>query len=110
VAGDDVARDLTNGRPIGRRSEGIRRAAGRRAGARSRRVVAWQRTHRAVHAGALLGFPATGGELVWRDVINSRFEAGRIAEAWGITDLVERLILARKEPAGRGARRGGGGG
>lgn len=72
--------------------------------------VAWQRTHRAVHAGAFLGFPATGRALVWRDVVTSRFESGRIAEEWVITDLVERLILARKQPAGRGARRGEGGG
>lgn len=58
--------------------------------------VSWQRTLRAVHSGPFLGFPATGAGLVWRDVVTSRFQAGLIAEEWVITDLVERLVLARK--------------
>lgn len=63
--------------------------------------VSWQRTLRAVHSGAFLGFPASGAGLVWRDVVTSRFAAGLIAEEWVITDLVERLVLARKKPASR---------
>lgn len=58
--------------------------------------VAWQRTLRATHQGAFKGFPPTGRPLVWRDVVTSQFRDGLIAEDWFITDLAERLLLARK--------------
>jgi steroid delta-isomerase-like uncharacterized protein len=59
--------------------------------------VAWQRTVRATHNGDFRGFPATGRRIVWRDMVTSRFRDGRIAEDWLITDLAERLLLARKQ-------------
>ena len=59
--------------------------------------VAWQRTVRATHKGNFKGFPATGHPIVWRDVVTSRFRDGLIAEDWVITDLAERLLLARKQ-------------
>jgi steroid delta-isomerase-like uncharacterized protein len=58
--------------------------------------VAWQRTLRATHRGDFKGFPATGRRIVWRDMVTSRFRDGLIAEDWLITDLAERLLLARK--------------
>jgi steroid delta-isomerase-like uncharacterized protein len=58
--------------------------------------VAWQRTLRATHQGDFKGFPATGRPIVWRDMVTSRFRDGLIAEDWIITDLAERLLLARK--------------
>ncbi len=58
--------------------------------------VAWQRTLRATHQGDFKGFPATGRPIVWRDMMTSRFCDGLIAEDWVITDLAERLLLARK--------------
>lgn len=58
--------------------------------------VAWQRTLRATHKGDFKGFPATGRPIVWRDMVASRFRDGLIAEDWLITDLAERLLLARK--------------
>ncbi len=58
--------------------------------------VAWQRTLRATHQGDFKGFPATGRPIVWRDMVTSRFRDGLIAEDWVITDLAERLLLARK--------------
>jgi steroid delta-isomerase-like uncharacterized protein len=58
--------------------------------------VAWQRTLRATHKGAFKGFPATGRPIVWRDMVTSRFRDGLIEEEWVITDLAERLLLARK--------------
>jgi steroid delta-isomerase-like uncharacterized protein len=58
--------------------------------------VAWQRTFRATHTGNFKGFPATGRPIVWRDMVTSRFDNGLIAEEWVITDLAERLLLARK--------------
>lgn len=58
--------------------------------------VAWQRTLRATHRGAYLGFPATGLKVVWRDMVTSRFQDGLIQEDWVITDLAEQLLRARK--------------
>lgn len=57
--------------------------------------IAWQRTLRGTQKGAFRGFPASGRKIVWRDMVTSRFRAGLIAEDWSITDLAERLLLAR---------------
>ena len=59
--------------------------------------VAWQRTLRAKQEGAFKGFPASGREIVWRDVVTSRFRDGLIAEEWVISDLAEQLLLSRKK-------------
>lgn len=58
--------------------------------------VAWQRTLTAKHTGPFKGFPATGRQIVWRDMVTSAFRDGRIAEEWVVTDLAEKLLLARK--------------
>ena len=58
--------------------------------------VAWQRTLRATHEGDFKGFPATGRPIIWRDMVTSRFRDVRIAEDWVITDIAERLVLAKK--------------
>jgi predicted ester cyclase len=58
--------------------------------------VAWQRTLKGSHRGNFRGFPATGRRVVWRDMVTSRFHDGGIAEDWVITDVVERLLRARK--------------
>jgi predicted ester cyclase len=58
--------------------------------------VAWQRTLQGSQDGSFRGFPATGRRVVWRDMVTSRFRDGRIAEDWVITDVVERLLRARK--------------
>ena len=59
--------------------------------------VAWQRTLRGTHKGDFKGFPATGRAIVWRDMVTSRFRDGLIAEDWSISDLAERLLVARKK-------------
>ena len=59
--------------------------------------VAWQRTLRAKQEGAFKGFPASGREIVWRDVVTSHFRDGLIAEKWVISDLAEQLLLSRKK-------------
>lgn len=59
--------------------------------------VAWQRAVRATHKGGFKGFPATGRGIVWRDMVTSRSHEGLIAEDWVVTDLAERLLLARKK-------------
>jgi hypothetical protein len=58
--------------------------------------VAWQRTLRGTQQGDFMGFPPCGRQIVWRDMVTSRFRDGLIAEDWVITDLAERLLLARK--------------
>lgn len=63
--------------------------------------VAWQRTLRGLQTGAFKGFPATGREIAWREMVTSRFVDGRIAEEWVVTDLAERLLLARKAASPR---------
>ncbi|WP_162028568.1 MULTISPECIES: ester cyclase [unclassified Lentimonas] len=61
--------------------------------------IAWQRTVRGIQNGAFLGFPATKRPIIWRDMVTSRFQDGLFAEDWVITDLAERLLLARKAKA-----------
>ena len=58
--------------------------------------VAWQRTLRGTHQGDFKGFPPSGRPIVWREMVTSKFRDGLIAEDWFITDLAERLLLARK--------------
>lgn len=58
--------------------------------------IAWQRTLKAKHTGAFKGFPATGLLIVWRDMITTEFRDGFMAEDWVVTDLAEKLLLARK--------------
>ena len=57
--------------------------------------IAWQRTLKAKHTGAFKGFPATGLSIIWRDMITTEFRDGLIAEDWVVTDLAEKLLLAR---------------
>ena len=59
--------------------------------------VAWQRKLRGIHQGNFKGFPPSGRQIVWRDMVTSQFRDGLIAEDWFITDLAERLLLARKQ-------------
>lgn len=58
--------------------------------------IAWQRTLRAKQTGAFKGFPATNRIIIWHDMITSEFRDGLIAEDWVVTDLAEKLLLARK--------------
>lgn len=60
--------------------------------------VAWQRTLRATQTGPFKGFPRSGREITWRDVVTSRFENNLIVEDWVISDLAEQLLLSRKKP------------
>ncbi len=57
--------------------------------------VAWQCTIRATHQAAFKGFPASGRTIVWRDMIVTRSEDGKIAEEWAVSDLAERLLITK---------------
>jgi len=65
--------------------------------------VAWQRTLQATHRASFQGFPASGRTIQWRDLLVSRFEDGRIAEEWAVSDLAERLLRAVRPPKRPGA-------
>ena len=58
--------------------------------------IAWQRTLQGLHIRPFKGFPATGLSIVWRDMITTEFRNGLIGEDWVVTDLTEKLLLARK--------------
>ena len=62
--------------------------------------VAWRRTLRGAHEAPFQGFPPTGKQLVWQDVVVSRFEDGRIVEEWASTDLAEQLLMSRHAGVG----------
>lgn len=64
-------------------------------------TVGWQRTMRATHTGAFKGFPGTGQPIVWREMVVSHFSGSLIAEEWVVTELAERLLLARKSFSGK---------
>jgi len=58
--------------------------------------VAWQRTLRGTHEATFKNFPASGLQLIWRDMVTSQFRDGLITEEWVLTDLAEQLLLSRK--------------
>ncbi|MEL6449363.1 MAG: ester cyclase [Pseudomonadota bacterium] len=58
--------------------------------------VCWQRTLTGSQTGSFKGFSASQREIVWRDMVTSQFENGRISEEWVVTDLAEQLLMARK--------------
>lgn len=60
--------------------------------------VAWQRVFRGTQTGPFYGFPASGRQIVWRDMVTSRLEGGLIAEEWMVSDLAEQLLASRKKP------------
>lgn len=53
--------------------------------------VTWVRTSRGTHRSDYMGVPATGRVVTWQDMIVTRYEAGKIAEEWAVSDLGERL-------------------
>ena len=53
--------------------------------------VAWLRTSRGTHEGDFMGVPASGRQIVWQDMVVTRYEDGMIAEEWGVSGLAERL-------------------
>lgn len=53
--------------------------------------VAWLRTSQGTHQGEYMGVPASGRALTWHDMVVTRFEAGKVAEEWAVTDIGEQL-------------------
>jgi predicted ester cyclase len=61
-------------------------------------TVAWQRTLRGVHTANLMGVPASGKTVEWREMLVSRFEGAKIAEEWVVSELAGELLI--KQPRG----------
>jgi predicted SnoaL-like aldol condensation-catalyzing enzyme len=55
-------------------------------------MVTWLRTHRGTHEGDLMGVPASGHEIVWQDIVVTRYQDGMIAEEWGVSELGGQLL------------------
>jgi SnoaL-like polyketide cyclase len=65
------------------------------------------------HQGEYLGLPPTGRPVTYNEIFIFRFEGGRIAETWGVVDLLAQLRqlgavsrTARMSTAGRSAGAG----
>lgn len=58
--------------------------------------ISWQRTIRGTHTGKFQGFPPSGYEITWRDMVVSQFDNDKIKEEWVVSDLAESLLRARK--------------
>lgn len=54
--------------------------------------VAWLRTHRGTHEGALMGVEPSGEIVTWQSVVVTRYEDGMIAEEWGANGLGNALL------------------
>ena len=53
--------------------------------------VTWLRTHHGTQQGDFMGIPASGGPIVWQEMVVTRYEGELIAEEWGVSDMVERM-------------------
>ncbi len=53
--------------------------------------ITWLRTHRGTHQADFMGVPASGRTITWETMIVTRFEDGKVAEEWGVSDLGEKL-------------------
>ena len=58
--------------------------------------VAWRRTLSGTHKADMMGIPASGKKVVWRDMLVTRFDGEKIAEEWTVSELAEQLLL--KQP------------
>ena len=58
--------------------------------------VAWLRRFHGTHQTAFKGFPGSGQQITWCDMVTSQVRDGLIVEEWVVTDLAERLLLSRK--------------
>lgn len=56
-------------------------------------TIAWQRTLRGTHRNDLRGIPPTNKKVKWSEMFVTRFEKGKIAEEWAVSDLAGKLLL-----------------
>lgn len=56
-------------------------------------MITWQRTFSGKHVENMMGIPPTGKEVQWQDMVVTRFEEGKIAEEWTVSELAGQLLL-----------------
>ncbi len=61
-------------------------------------MITWQRTLSGTHQADLMGIPAIGQKVEWRDMLVTRFDGGKIAEEWSVSELAGELLS--KSPRG----------
>jgi predicted ester cyclase len=49
------------------------------------------------HQGEYLGLPPTGKSVTYNEIFISRFAAGRVAETWGVVDVLSQLRQLRPD-------------
>ncbi len=57
-------------------------------------TIAWQRTLSGTHGADMMGIPPTGQKVEWRDMMVTRFDGGKIAEEWAVSELAGQLMLS----------------
>ncbi len=57
-------------------------------------TIAWQRTLGGTHRAGLMGIPPSGQKVEWRDMMVTRFDGGKIAEEWAVSELAGQLLLS----------------
>ena len=57
-------------------------------------TIAWQRTLSGTHRADMMGIPQTGQKVEWRDMMITRFDGGKIAEEWAVSELAGQLMLS----------------
>ncbi len=57
-------------------------------------TIAWQRTLSGTHRADMMGIPPTGQKVEWRDMMVTRFDGGKIAEEWAVSELAGQLMLS----------------
>lgn len=56
-------------------------------------TIAWQRTLSGKNEVAMKGIPASGKAVTWVEMVVTRFESGKIAEEWVVSELMGELLL-----------------
>ena len=55
-------------------------------------TIVWQRTLCGTHKADMMGIPATGQKVEWRDMMVTRFDGEKIAEEWMVSELAGQLL------------------
>lgn len=56
-------------------------------------TIVWQRTLRGTHKVEMQGIPPSGKKVKWVDMVATRFNNGKIAEEWVVSELMGELLL-----------------
>lgn len=56
-------------------------------------TIVWQRRLRGTHKVEMQGIPPSGKKVEWVDMVVTRFNKGKIAEEWVVSELMGELLL-----------------